>query len=159
MADTIRVNGNVHSWGSIIFKIKDEKYHGADSITYGDKRERVEFTGMGKSQAPQGRSRGKYTTDVSKVSWRKGSAQSLRDALAAISPNGQNYGDVEFECVIEFVEEGDVPMVVELRRCVVVEDAANHSEGGDPLKDEISFKPMFIVRNGVTLFDSSEGLP
>src|SRR6185436_16366674 len=47
MTDSIRVNGNSHSWGSIVVKIAGVKYYGFDEISYGDKRERVKGYGLG----------------------------------------------------------------------------------------------------------------
>lgn len=159
MSDQIRVNGNMHSWGSIVVKIADERYYGFTSISYGDKRERVKAYGMGRHQAPRGRSRGKYSTDPVKLAGPKASCEALRVALASRSVDGKSYGDVEFEVVTQFIETGENPMTVQLKRCVVVEEASSHEEGADPLKDEMTLDTMQILRNGKTLFDSSQGSP
>jgi hypothetical protein len=157
--DTFRVNGNVHGWGGIKLKLKNARYYGAVEVTYADKLERVEAAGMGRHHAPNRRSPGKYTCDPSKIKFFKESAEIFRSALAAEAEDGRSYGTVEFEAVIQFIEPGGLPMQVELRRCTWTEDAGNHAESADPLFDETTIKPMYIVRNGKTLFDSSEGMP
>jgi hypothetical protein len=159
MADQIRVNGNQHSWGSIVCKIDGDRYFGFTSINYADKRERVKAYGMGRHQAPRGRSRGKYSTDPVKITGWKGSIQSLRDALAAKSANGASYGDVEFEIVVQYIETGENPITVEIGRCVWVGNSSSEEEGADPLKEEIELDCMTIRRNGQTLFDSEQESP
>lgn len=159
MADPIRVNGNVHSWGSIIIKLDDERYHGFNKINYGDARERTKAYGTGKHHAPLGRTSGKYAPEPVVLGGRKGAVQVLRDALAAKSASGTSYGSVEFEIVVQFIEGEDTPITVELSRCVVTKDSSSHEENADPLNDELELDTMLIRRNGKTLFDESEGAP
>jgi len=158
MADQIRVNGNLVSWGSIRCKVAGELYYGFTSIAYADKRERTKGYGMGKHQAPRGRSRGKYSTDLVKIRGHKASVQTLREALAAQAPDGVSYGDVEFEVVVQYVE-GDEAMNVEISGCVWAENTASDEESADPLTEEFALDCMAIRRNGLTLFDSTEGSP
>lgn len=91
MSDEIRVNGNVHSWGSIILK-------------YGDARERAKVYGMGRHHAPRGRTRGKYTVEPVTLRGPKGTVQQLRALLAQQAPDGVSYGDVEFQIVVQYTE-------------------------------------------------------
>jgi hypothetical protein len=81
MADPIRVNGNLHSWGSITVKIGGERYYGFTGVAYGDKRERTHGHGMGRHHAPRGMSAGKYTPEPLKLTGYKASIQELREAL------------------------------------------------------------------------------
>ena len=159
MADEIRVNGNQHSWGSIKVKLDGVPYYGFKAVSYGDKRERVKAYGMGKHQAPRGRSRGKYTVDNCKLGGPPASVQILREALAAKSVDGISYGDVEFEVVVQYIEGQELPITVQLERCVIVANATTNEESADPLTEEIELDVMKIFRNGVTLFDASEGVP
>lgn len=159
MADQIRVNGNQLSWGSIILKVADERYTGFTAIAYADKRERVKAYGMGRHQAPRGRSRGKYTTDPVKLTGWKSSIQALREALAAQSTDGVSYGDVEFQIIVQYVDEGENPIDVEIVDCVWIGNSSSEEENADPLKEEIEIDCMHIKRNGLTLFDSSQGSP
>lgn len=157
MSDEIRVNGNQHSWGSIIVKVSEERVFGFTSIGFGDSRERVKAYGMGRHHAPRGRSRGKYQTDpVSLEGW-KGTIQQLRERLAAKASDGVSYGDVVFQIVVQYVEEDDTPITVELEDCVWTKNTTQDAEGPDPLKETIEIDCMRIRRNGLVLFDESEG--
>lgn len=160
MADKIRVNGNIVSWGSITIKFDGERYYGFTSVSYADKRERVKAYGMGRHQAPRGRTRGKYSTDPVKLGGPKSSIQALRAALAAKSADGISYGDVEFQTVVQYVETDEAEaQTVEIEDCVWMSNSSSEEESPDPLKEEIELDCMKIRRNGLVLFDSTEGAP
>lgn len=159
MADAIRVNGNQFSWGSIVLRAGGDRFYGFTAITYADKRERVKAYGLGRHHAPRGRSRGKYTTEPVKLTGWKASIQELRKSLAARSPDGASYGDVEFEIVVQYVDSGEEPMTVVLERCVFTGNSSSDEEGPDPLKEEIEIDCMLIRRNGLVLFDAAQGSP
>ena len=156
MADEIRVNGNQHSWGSIAVKFDGERFFGFTSIGYADARERVKAWGMGRAQAPRGRSRGKYTTEPVTLTGWKGSVQQLRQALADAG-DGESYGDTLFQIVVQYVEPDDTPVTVELEDCVWTKNTSSEEEGPDPLSEDIEIDCMRIRRNGLVLFDNSEG--
>lgn len=159
MADEIRVNGNVHSWGSITVKVDGDPFHGFTSIGYGDARERSKVYGMGRHHAPRGRTRGKYTTDPVTIKGPKSSVDALCAALAQRSTSGTSYGDVPFQIVVQFTETEETPITVEIEDCVITKISASHEEGPDVLVDEIEADCMKIRRNGKVLFDESEGSP
>lgn len=159
MSDEIRVNGNQHSWGSIVVKIAEEKYYGFTKIAYSDSRERVKAYGMGRHHAPRGRSRGKYSTEAVTLTGWKGSVQQLRNALASKSQDGNSYGDVVFQIVVQYVEKDDTAITVEIEDCVWTKSASSEEEGPDPLSEDIEIDCMKIRRNGKVLFDESEGSP
>lgn len=157
MSDVYLVNGNQHSWASIITKAYDEVWTGFTDVNYGDKRERVLAYGQGRHHAPRGRSHGKYAPEPVKLGGWKSSVQQFIAGLAAKAPDGISFGDVEFQIVVQFVEadEGSITTVIE--RCVVTSLTSSHSESPDPLKDEIEIQPMWIRRNGLVLFDARQG--
>lgn len=159
MSDAIRVNGNLYSWGSIIVKIGGESYSGFTSVSYGDKRERSVQHGMGRHHAPRGRSAGKYSADNTKLGGPTSTIHAVRQALAAMAADGKSYGNAECQVVVQYVEPDETPMHVEINRCALATDTSSHDEGPDPLKGEIEFSTMYIVRNGLTLFDQSKGFP
>lgn len=156
MADEIRINGNVPSWASITVKLGERRYTGFTSISYGDSRERVKLYGMGRSQAPRGRSVGKYTTDVVSMTGAKDTVEALRTDLASDGPDGVSMGDTEFEIVVEYVE-ADFSIVDVIEGCVLSKNAVSHEENADPLKEDIEIDCMRIRWNGRTLFDESDG--
>lgn len=159
MADDIRVNGNQISWGSIILKLDSERFTGFTSISFSDKRERVKAYGMTKHHAPRGRSRGKYTIEPVKLVGWKGSVAAFRAALALRANDQISYGDVEFQIVVQYVDTGELPLTVEIDRCVWTSNSSSDEESADPLKEEIEIDGMLIRRNGLVLFDATEGSP
>jgi hypothetical protein len=156
MADRIRVNGNLQSWGSIVFKANGERFYGFTSISYGDSRERVKAWGMGKSHAPRGKSKGKYDTDNVVVSGWAGSVQELIDGLSELALDGVSYGDVEFEIQVQYVDSGEKPRNIELLECHIVKVSEGNEESADPLKTDFEVSCTRIKRNGKTLYDASE---
>lgn len=159
MGDPIRVNGNQYSWGSIVLKADNDIWTGFTGISYADKRERVKAYGMGRHHAPRGRSRGKYTVESVKIIGWRGSVQLFRAGLALRSADLKSYGDVQFQIVVQYIESGELPITVEIDRCVVVGNSVSDEESADNLKDELEIDPMLIRRNGLVLFDGSEGGP
>lgn len=159
MSDPISVNGNQHSWGSITAKFRGKVFHGFTGISYADARERVKAYGMGRHHAPRGRSSGKYTVENVKLTGWKASLQQLRYELDQEAPAGKSYGDVEFEVVVSYYESDDLPVTVVLSRCVWAKNSVSDDEDADPKKEEIELDCMGIRRNGLALFDESEGSP
>lgn len=155
--DTFRVNGNIVSWPDVVTKIDGKRINGITGLTYGDKRERVKAYGQGRHYKPRGRTRGKYAPDNVKVTLHKDSARSLRAQLAAKSTDGVSYGNVEFELSIQYVADNGDPIHLQFQRCTIVSDSSSEDENPDPLKDELELDTMGILRNGLTLFDSSQG--
>jgi hypothetical protein len=158
MSDQVRVNGNQFSWGSIVARIDGEPYTGFTKVSFADSRERVKAYGMGRHHAPRGRSRGKYTVDpVTLTGWTR-SVQDLRDALAAKASDGNSYGDVVFQIVVQYEERiGDAPITIELEDCVWMKSSTSNEESADPLTEDIEIDCLRIRRNGKVLFDETEG--
>jgi len=151
------VNGNQISWGSATAKVDGETFYGFTSVSYSDKRERVKAYGMGRHHAPRGRSRGKYTVDPVKVVGWRASVAALRKGLASKAKDGKSYGDVEFQFVLTYVESDESPITVVIERCVWVSSNVTDEEAPENLKEEIELDAMLIRRDGLVLFDSSEG--
>lgn len=156
MADVFRVNGNVISWGSCSLKIDSEPFVGFTSISYGDKRERAKLFGMGRAQSARGRTRGKYTTDPIKLKGPKSTVQTLRAQLAASASDGKSYGDVIFPMVLQYIED-ETQITVEFEDCAWTGATSSDEEGADAMMEEIEIDVMRIRRNGLVLFDETEG--
>lgn len=154
MSDEIRVNGNLHSWGSIILKIDGEKYFGFTSISYSDSRERTKGYGMARHHAPRGRSSGKYAVDPVTVTGFKDSVAQVRQALADAG-DGESFGNVEFQIVVQYVEGDTTPITDELDRCTWSKTTSGSEEGPDPLTEDVEIDCMLIRWNTLTLFDNS----
>lgn len=159
MPDQIRINGNAHSWGSIILKIDGDRYHGFNSISYADKRERVMVYGMGRHHAPRGRTRGKYSCEPVKIGGPIGSAEAFRAMLGLRAVGGIAIGDVEFTITVQYIEIGtEIPITDVLNRCCLVGNSGSREENPDPLRDELEFSCFTILRNGRMLFDPTGAL-
>ncbi len=159
MGDSILVNGNLYSWGSIICKVDGDVFTGFHSISYGDKRERVKGYGMARHHTPRGRSAGKYTTENAKLAGFIDSVHALRAKLASMSPDKVSYGNVEFLITVQYVENDQLPLHVDLTRCVIVGDTQSNEESAENLKGELEIDYFTILRNGLALFDASKGIP
>lgn len=159
MADNIRVNDNMLSWGSIRLTIAGETFTGFTGISYADKRERVKAYGMGRHHAPRGRSSGKYTTESVKLTGWKTSVAAARDGLAARAADGRSYGNVEFHISVIYSEPEEPNQDVEISGCVWIGTTTSDEESPDPLKEEVEIDCMAIRRNGMTLFDSTAETP
>lgn len=156
MPDQIRVNGNQLSWGSIRVTIDGDLFTGFSGIAFADKRERIKAWGMGKHQAPRGRSSGKYSTEPVKLTGWKSSVQQLLLQLAARSLDTRSYGNTEFVISVIYSEPLEMNVDVQITGCVVVGVSSSDEESADPLKEELEIDCMAIRRNGLTLFDSTE---
>lgn len=156
MSDGIRVNGNLHSWGSISVKADGDRYYGFKSIKYGQARERSLSYGQGKEHAPRGRSAGKYVPENATLGGAKSTILAFEESIAAKSPSGNSYGSASFDVVIQFIEAGDRPITIELLDCVIVKETSSHDEGPDALDEEIEIQPMRVKKNGMALYDDSE---
>lgn len=158
MADSIRVNGNLLSWASLGIKIAGDRYYGFKSIGYSEAIESALVYGMGRHQAPRGRTRGQYTVEPLKLVGEVESLKIIRQALAVKAKDGRSYGTVEFEVFLEAVES-DQQSVTEFLRCKWAKNTGNFEQGPDGLYEEIEVSTLQIRRDGLTLFDASEGSP
>jgi len=161
MSDQIIVNGNTYSWGSIVLRFGGDPFTGVTGISFGDKLERAKAIGMGKARPPRGRTAGKYTVEPVKITMFKGSAQILREALAEAASDGRTYSSVLINITVQYNEaesgSNEVPILIQLLDCTVASDLSSNEEGPDPSKDEVELDCMRIIRNNVTLYDSSLG--
>lgn len=158
MSDSVRINGAMHSWSSTIFKIGLERYWGLTSISFGDKIERTKGYGMQRSHAPRGRSAGKYTVEPLKIKGPKSTIEAIRNQFALAAPDGKSVGLPSFDVNLQFVELGETPISVQITDCKIAEDMSSHEENPDPLQDEMTFDVMRVIRNGKTLYDSTQGI-
>ncbi len=157
MADQLRINGVQHSWSSTKLKIEGETFTGITAINYGDALTPTKAYGMGRAHAPRGRTRGKYEPDPIEMTLFKGTAEELRTKLAELSESGTSYGIVEFQMVLQFVENDDTPCTIEFIDCRVSADKSSNEENPDPSVENWTLDVMRILRNGKALYDDSEG--
>jgi hypothetical protein len=159
MADLQRVNGNLISWGSMTLKLGQERWTGVSEVSYGDKTELAKGYGSAPHQGPRGRSRGKYVPEAVKLKMFSDSAVELRRKLAALSADARSYGTVTFDGEVQFAEADLPAQQVTLVGLRVTSDMTTASEGSEPVMVDIECDCMWVVRDGLTMFDSSQGYP
>lgn len=159
MSDNQRINGSMYGWSDVYFKVDGERYFGIKSIAYGDSRERGKAYGMGRHYAPRGRTAGKYQVDPVTVSMEKDSARIFRAALAANASDGKSFGSVQFQIVVQYVDDDGNAITDEIQDCVWAKTAGSAEEGPDALYEELEFDAMRIVWNGTSLYDQTEVAP
>ncbi len=156
MANEVRINGNVLSWGSVICRINGTPQHWLTSISYSEKRERSVVYGMGRHHAPRGRTLGKYSVENPKIKGPMADATGFVESLASQADDGASYGDVRFDIALQFVEESSGQSVtIEIEDCRIVGLSDSAEEGADALQTEIEIHAMRLRRNGKTLFDAT----
>lgn len=154
--DRKRINGNTYSWGSLIAKVRGQEFSGLLGVTYSQKRERAKVYGTGRHHSPRGRTRGKYSAEA-KLTVVRGTMADFINFLKQQASDGVSYGDVVFQVTIQYVEDDETPMLVELVDCVIVAEDVTDDEGIEALKDEIGLDIMRVRKNGGTLYDSRKG--
>jgi hypothetical protein len=156
MADATRINGKQISWPSLKLTIGGESFTGVTSIGYADSLEVVKAYGMGRSHGPRGRSAGKYSVEPLTMTVWASTAQAIRALLAEQSPTGAIGGAV-VPIVLQYVEPDDTTITVEFEDARYTKATIANEEGADALSEDLEFDVMRIRRNGLTLFDESEG--
>ncbi len=154
MANEVRINGNVISWGSVICRINGIPQNWPTSISYSDKRERAVVYGMGRHHAPRGRTLGKYSVENPKLKGPKADVSGFLDYLASLSTDGNSFGDVRFDIVVQYIED-EQSVTVEIEDCRVVGVTASDEESADALQDEVEIHAMRLRRNGKSMFDAA----
>jgi hypothetical protein len=149
----------MYSWGSLVFTLDGERYYGFTAVAFGEKREYTKAYSMARHHAPIGRPSGKYTAENVKVTGWKHSVLALKAALAAKSANQLAYGNVEFQGLLQYIEADQTEITINFDRLKWTANTVSHEEAPDSLKSEFELDCMMLRENGMTLFDSTEGLP
>jgi hypothetical protein len=163
MADKVRINGNQYDFGSTSLKIGDEPIYGYTVANWSQKRERTKGYGAGKHRTPSGRTRGKYTTEPVKFTFRRDTVSQIKLMLAALASDGQSYGNAEVPIVFQYVEDesNQDPVLVEFFDAAFASEASASEEEGGPDMVEVEFDVMRIDEtiNGkkLTLYDATAG--
>jgi hypothetical protein len=154
MADQVTINGSQMSWASLTVRVSGMLLSGYTALSYDDKREQALLWGAGHAQIPRGKTSGQYTPGVCKITGYVSTVQEMRALLAQQSPSGTSYGGVDFQVVAQFIELGsEEAQTVVLGRCTWVSNSASFQLGTDGLAEDVEFQPMWILRNGLSLYE------
>jgi hypothetical protein len=156
--DKVNINGNLFDFGSQELTFDNNIITGYTSITYGgEKRARTKGYGAGRARKPRGRTSGKYTPPDIKIKFYLDSWAKVMAWAAARSPDGKSYGDAEFPAMLQYVEPGLDTHVVKFERMAIVEVGGDGEDADDPNMIEIGLDVMSCERDGLTLYNSSQG--
>ncbi len=84
----------------------------------------------------------------------RGTTADFINFLAKQASDRMSYGDVGFHLTIQYVEDDETPMLVEIFDAVIAGEDSTDDEGNEALKDEIELDVMEIRKNGATLYDA-----
>lgn len=155
MADQVKINGLQISWASFKAKIGGVPYSGISSIEFSDGVEQELAYGTGRHQAPRGKTRGKYVPEPLVMTVYNSTAEAIRKDLAS-KAGGRGISSVSVPIVLQFVEKDDSIVTIEALESTLVKNESSHEEGPAALTEKLTWRPMRILRNGVSLYDSTE---
>lgn len=143
MADTLTVpltNGVRHSFASIELKLAGQIFLGFTAINYS--RTRSRGLGRGAHPDPLFKTRGEneYSADCELF------LAEFMAFLKAAKGGGsiQGYGDVQFDVIVTYQEEGFDPIVDELIGCSIDSTEASNGTGTDPTVRSVDLNPLKI---------------
>lgn len=134
------INGVRHSFSSVELRLAGQIFVGFKSVNYSRKRGRT--TVFGNSPDPLGKTRGKneYSGDCELY---------LAEWNAFQAQLGAGYGDVFFDVVVQYSENGFDTLTDTLRGCTMDSTDASNGEGTDPTVRKFDLGPLKILFNGV----------
>lgn len=156
MTDVARVQGNLVSWSSHIFKIDGVRWYGWTNIAGGsDKLERVHGYGSNRSHAPIGISAGKYTPPAPGLTGLAHTYIAFIEYLKSKAPDRRSIGKVRFNMTLQ-IQEGTIKSDMEWRDCQLADRQPKAEDSPDPTTREVALVCMRYIEDGTTLYDSSE---
>ena len=154
--NTLNINGKLVSWSHVRLTFAGDLFTGFTSISWDQKRERVFGYGATKAHGPIGVSEGKYTPGAVKIKGHVHAIAQLRKWWADRAEDGKSYGDTAplLGQLQWDLGTGAEEQVVEFRNLTWREESNSAEENPDPEMEEITLQPEFILRNGLTLYNS-----
>jgi hypothetical protein len=154
--DTLRINGNAHSWASTVLYIGNHRYYGVMAMSWDEKRERALVYGLTRAHGPRGKTSGKYTPGPLKMTFLTDSAVQLKQDLANIAADFTSAGNVDVPILVQSFETGLPAVNEEFYSCSWTSTSGSKEESPDPCKEELEFTYTRHIQNGVTLYDATE---
>ena len=141
------VNGVRHSWASIEVKIVGQIFY-ATAVNYSRKRNRTIV--RENHPDPVGKTKGSndYSADIEMLLAEYNALQAA--LIAAANTQGLNggYGDVFFQVVVNYSENGLDTITDNILGCTMDSTEASNAEGTDPSKRKFEMSPLKILFNG-----------
>jgi hypothetical protein len=152
MTDLVRINDEVLSWNSCLFKFNGIPFTGITSFNYKEKRERALVHGARRDGQPLGMTVGKYSVEEMTLTMLRDSANRLTDLLTPLGLG--SYGDASFVMIVQYAEPAQPQNLVTViaQGCRVVSASDANQEGVEALVTEFGIQCMNITKNGKRLW-------
>lgn len=157
MSDQVLVNGNLLSRASCTLKMNGEPFYAWQTIEFGDKRERAYGYGANRSYKPLGKTKGKYTPDPLVIGFLEHASKAVLDSLGKLASDGKSVGEPSVLWTLSIDEPGVASVLNEIEGCTLAELSASVEETAEGIVEKLTFMPMGVKRNGLSLYDQSTG--
>lgn len=157
MSDQVNINGNLLSRASCTLKMEGEPFFAWNTCEYGDKRERAYGWGSNRAFKPIGKTKGKYEPNKFVVGLQQHASLNVLQSLAKLSPDGVSVGEPSVLWTLSIDEPGVASILIELEGCTLEEPTASVEDTPEGIIEKLTFMPMGLKRNGMTLYDSATG--
>jgi hypothetical protein len=146
------VNGNKHSWASIVLLINTTRIKGFKGINYKNTMEPGEVRGEGVQII--GRTRGELKSEGSLELY----LEEYHQLIEALSADGTGYLEKSFEITVSYSEAGSAIITDRLIGCRVKGGDKGFSPGTDGLSVKCDLSIMFILENGKSPISDPQGV-
>jgi hypothetical protein len=163
MIDFVRLNNRVVSAKSVSFTINGVPYQGITAADWDEKMDKEVVFDSDMSGGPVGITAGKYTPQPASLTMLKDvfTVKFLAQMalLSAVNLAPGSWGQPPpFPIAIQYVELPIPPILDLLSGCEIMGAKDTYAEGINAAVTVISFQPMSMSRNGLTLFNRVRGL-
>lgn len=156
--DTLNIGGRLVSWSHSYLVFEGDEFRGLTSIAWDESTEVTLGYAMTKDHAPIGFSAQKYVPGELKIKGKVHAIAQLRDWWANKAADGKSYGSVILaSAMLQWdMGPGTPEQTVEWRDLVWKGNSNSNEESADPREEEITIAYRLCIRNGKTLYDSSQ---
>ena len=142
-----QVNSVRHSWASVEVKVAGLIFY-ATGVNYSRKRNRTLV--RVNHPDPVGKTRGsnEYTGDLEMLLAEFNALQAALIAQATQQGLNGGYGDVSFDVVVQYTENGLDTVTDTLKGCTMDSTEASNAEGSEPSKRKFELAPLKILFQG-----------
>jgi hypothetical protein len=163
MIDFVRLNNRVMSAKSISFGIAGVPYQGILAMDYAEKMDKELVYDADKSGGPVGMTSGKYGAEAASLTMLK-DVFTLKflpqfGLLSAANLAPGSWGSaLPFPITVQYLELPMPPAIDLLSGCEITGAKDAYAEGINAAVVVLSFQPMSLSRNGLTLYNRARGL-
>jgi hypothetical protein len=163
MIDFVRLNNRVMSAKSVSFGIAEVPFQGIVAADYAEKMDKELVYDSDKSGGPVGMTYGKYGAEASSITMLKDvftmKFLPLMGLLSTANLAPGSWGQAPpFPISVQYVELPLLPCLDLMEGCEITGAKDTYAEGINAAVVVITFQPMLISRNGLTLPNRVRGL-